>query len=398
MSKHALARWAIIADDLTGAADAAAAYGPTHSSSVVLTLDGAWPDSEILAINTESRYLPEDQAAAVVADTVGRAVGLGRRVFKKFDSLLRGNVGAELAAAAATVAEGGMAIVAPAFPATGRTTVNGVVHVNGAPNTAGMFGGDVCRALASGGLSAESIVRSPGRSPEDLAELLRAMHGRGIRAAVVDAESDADLRTVVDAAGLLEVPTLLAGSGGLAGHVAERRESGGRQLAPGPGPARTLLVIGSYSPLARLQIQELVAAGVSHVTLDHSNMADPAVHRELLEALDRGDAVLTPDPSGTLDKSQASAVARALAQATAAGIGKCGSLFLTGGETATAVLAELGVTSFTVLGEIEPGVVASRLGGALPLMVTKAGAFGDAGTLLRAAQFLTRTTTEMSSK
>ena len=366
--------------------------------SVVLTLDGEWPDSEILAINTESRYLPDVQAAAVVGNAVERAVGLGRRVFKKFDSLLRGNVGVELAAAAVGVADGGMAIVAPAFPATGRTTVNGIVHVNGVPNTEGMFGGDVCRALAAGGLSAESVLRSPSRRPEDLANLLREMHGRGIQAAVVDAESDADLRTIVDAAGLLDVPTLLAGSGGLAGHVEERKEVSSRELATRPGAARTMLVIGSYSPLARLQIQELVAAGVSHVTLDHGNMSGPAVHRELLEALDRGDVVLTPDPSGTLDKSQANAVARALALATAAGIGKCGSLFLTGGETATAVLAEIGVTSFTVLGEIEPGVVASRLGGPLPLMVTKAGAFGDAGTLLRAAQFLTRTTTEMSSK
>ncbi|MET1155158.1 four-carbon acid sugar kinase family protein [Arthrobacter sp.] len=398
MSKHALARWAIIADDLTGAADAAAAYGPTHSSSVVLTLDGEWPDSEILAINTESRYLPDDQATAVVGNAVERAVGLGRRVFKKFDSLLRGNVGVELAAAAAGVADGGMAIVAPAFPATGRTTVNGIVHVNAAPNTEGMFGGDVCRALAAGGLRAESILRSPSRRPEDLAKLLREMHARGIQAAVVDAESDADLRTIVDAAGLMDVPTLLAGSGGLAGHIEQRKEASSRELATGPGVGRTLMVIGSYSTLARLQIQELVAAGVSHVTLDHGNMSGAAVHRELLAALDRGDVVLTPDPSGTLDKSQANAVARALALATAAGIGKCGSLFLTGGETATAVLAEIGVTSFTVLGEIEPGVVASRLGDALPLMVTKAGAFGDAGTLLRAAQLLTRTTTEMSSK
>jgi uncharacterized protein YgbK (DUF1537 family) len=62
------------------------------------------------------------------------------------------------------------------------------------------------------------------------------------------------------------------------------------------------------------------------------------------------------------------------------------------------VLAELGVTSFTVLGEIEPGVVASRLGRSLPLMVTKAGAFADAGTLLRTARFLKSTTTETSIK
>ena len=95
MSRTPPRGWAIIADDLTGAADAAAAYGPTHTSSVVLELNGEWPGSQILAINTESRYLPADQAAAAVGIAVGRASELGLRVFKKFDSLLRGNVGAD---------------------------------------------------------------------------------------------------------------------------------------------------------------------------------------------------------------------------------------------------------------------------------------------------------------
>ncbi len=54
---QAAIRWTIIADDLTGAADAAAAYGPTHSSSVILDVDAPWPDAQILSINTESRYL-----------------------------------------------------------------------------------------------------------------------------------------------------------------------------------------------------------------------------------------------------------------------------------------------------------------------------------------------------
>ena len=398
MNKHAQTSWAIIADDLTGAADAAAAYGPTHTSSVVLELDGEWPGSEILAINTESRYLPEDQAAAAVGHAVDRALGQGRRVFKKLDSLLRGNVGAELAAAASGIASDAMVIVAPAFPATGRTTVNGIVHVNGEPNAEGKFAGDIRQALAAGCLRAESVTVSPSRHPEDLGGRLSELHRRGVRAVVVDARSDDDLRIIATAAAIMDVPTLLAGSAGLAGQIEVRGHVSGRPLATERDIARTLLVIGSYSALAKSQVQQLVAAGVRHVKLNHADFADPAVHVALLEALEHGDAVLTPDPSGALDTSKATAVAGALASATAAAGSTCGALLLTGGETATAVLAELGVTSFTVLGEIEPGVVASRLDRSLPLMVTKAGAFGDAGTLLRTAQFLKSTTTETSIK
>jgi uncharacterized protein YgbK (DUF1537 family) len=157
-------------------------------------------------------------------------------------------------------------------------------------------------------------------------------------------------------------------------------------------------VIGSYSSLARRQIQELVETGAEHIKLDHARLDDPAVPQELAQAMSRNDVVLTPDPMGIVDKSQALVVAEALARATAAGIGHCDALVLTGGETATAVLKALGAGSFTVLGEIEPGVVMSLLPEPLPLLVTKAGAFGDAGTLARTKQFLTGTTTEMSIK
>jgi uncharacterized protein YgbK (DUF1537 family) len=401
MNTDATTRWAIIADDLTGAADAAAAYGPTHTSSVILDVEGAWPEADILSINTESRYLAEDEAASAVTSAVGRALGQRRRVFKKIDSLLRGNVGVEVAATLSPLAQGrrkGLAIVAPAFPATGRTTRGGVVHVDGVQNTDGDFGGDVARALAAGGLSVEVVPGQSGCAPEELASHLREVQERGIDAVVLDASSDEDLKCIAAAAGLLDFPTLLVGSGGLAGHIAAAGEVMHSLDAQARQVSRTLTVIGSYSSLARRQIQELVETGAEHIKLDHARLDDPAVPQELAQAMSRNDVVLTPDPMGIVDKSQALVVAEALARATAAGIGHCDALVLTGGETATAVLKALGAGSFTVLGEIEPGVVMSLLPEPLPLLVTKAGAFGDAGTLARTKQFLTGTTTEMSIK
>lgn len=401
MNTDAITRWAIIADDLTGAADAAAAYGPTHTSSVILDVDGAWPEAEILSVNTESRYLAGEAAASAVTSAVARSLEQHRRIFKKIDSLLRGNVGVEVAATLARLTEGGgngLALVAPAFPATGRTTHDGIVHVGGVPNIEGNFGGDVGGALAAGGLTVEVVTGESGRTPEELAFRLRDVQDRGIDAVVLDASSDEDLACIAAAAELLDFPALLVGSGGLAGHIAAGREGVPARDALPRQITRTLTVIGSYSSLARQQIQELVGAGVEHITLDHSKLDDPALPGELAQAMLRNDVVLTPDPMGTVDKSQALVVAEALARATAAGIGHCDALVLTGGETATAVLGALGAGSFTVLGEIEPGVVMSLLPEPLPLLITKAGAFGDAGTLARTKQFLTGTTTEMSIK
>lgn len=392
--------WAIIADDLTGAADAAAAYGPTHSSSVILDVDGTWPEAGILSVNTESRYLAAEEAASAVTSAVRRALEQDRRIFKKVDSLLRGNVGAEVAATLAGIGQGrgkALAIVAPAFPGTGRTTEGGIVHVNGVQNTGGSFGGDVAQALAAGGLTAEVVTSTSGRTPEELAAHLRDVHARGIDAVVLDASSDQDLGAIAAATNLLDFPALLVGSGGLAAHISSREEETARIAQP-KHVSRTLTVIGSYSSLARQQTEALVAAGAEHITLDHKALEGSAVAREVAEAMTRKDVVLTPDPMGVVDKSQALVVAEALARATAAGIGHCDALVMTGGETATAVLKALGAGSFTVLGEIEPGVVMSLLPEPLPLLVTKAGAFGDAGTLARTTQFLTGTTTEMSIK
>lgn len=401
MNTDATTRWAIIADDLTGAADAAAAYGPTHTSSVILDVDGAWPDAEILSINTESRYLSEAEAASAVTSAVGRALGQHRRVFKKIDSLLRGNVGVEVAATLAPFRQGevkGLALVAPAFPGTGRTTHGGMVHVNGVQNSDGNFGGDVARALAAGGLTVEAVAGKSGRTPEELASRLRDVQDRGIDAVVLDASSDEDLACIAAAAELLEFPALLVGSGGMAGHIAAGREKVHARDAHPRQIKRTLTVVGSYSSLARQQTEALVAAGAEHITLNHDALEEPAVASQVAEAMSRNDVVLTPDPMGIVDKSQALVVAEALARATAAGIGHCDALVMTGGETATAVLNALGAGSFTVLGEIEPGVVMSLLPEPLPLLVTKAGAFGDGGTLARTKKFLTGTTTEMSIK
>ena len=65
------------------------------------------------------------------------------------------------------------------------------------------------------------------------------------------------------------------------------------------------------------------------------------------------------------------------------------ALVLTGGDTAVRVAQRLGATGVLLQGEIEPGVPVGTLIGPKPYrVVTKAGGFGDAGTLLKAVQTL----------
>jgi uncharacterized protein YgbK (DUF1537 family) len=91
--------------------------------------------------------------------------------------------------------------------------------------------------------------------------------------------------------------------------------------------------------------------------------------------------LLTPEPA--LHGADPSAVAGLLGEAAAVAADRAEVLVLSGGHTAQAVLDRLGVARLELLAELEPGVVLSRAPGHPWLIVTKAGAFGDEGTLLR---------------
>ncbi|HEY3410568.1 MAG TPA: four-carbon acid sugar kinase family protein, partial [Propionicimonas sp.] len=101
-----MTRLVILADDLTGAADAAAHLARQGDVHLILNGDTPWPDCDVIAVDTDTRYASPDDAAHRVASAVGRAVAAGIPVFKKIDSTLRGNIGPEVRAAAAMLGTG----------------------------------------------------------------------------------------------------------------------------------------------------------------------------------------------------------------------------------------------------------------------------------------------------
>ena len=101
-------RLLMIADDFTGALDTGvqlAAHGiPTQV--VVGQADLSACSSTVLVVDTETRHLPAAKAAKAVEELTRSAVenGVGC-IYKKTDSALRGNIGAELAALLSALAE-----------------------------------------------------------------------------------------------------------------------------------------------------------------------------------------------------------------------------------------------------------------------------------------------------
>ena len=125
---------AIIADDLTGAADSGVQLKRSGYRTAVVFRRADLPpevDLDAVAVDTDSRSSPAGFAAKRVLEA-GRAMNNARVIYKKIDSTLRGPIAAELAAALGATGRT-KAVVAPAFPSAGRTTFEGVQLVNGKP-------------------------------------------------------------------------------------------------------------------------------------------------------------------------------------------------------------------------------------------------------------------------
>lgn len=124
-------RIAIIADDLTGASDSGVQFARKGLRTAVLfdssRLAADIQQVDTVALDTDSRALTADQARSRAEQAARRLSSAGvAHFYKKVDSTLRGNPGAEVDGVMNAVAFD-LAVVAPAFPRLGRTTVGGAI-------------------------------------------------------------------------------------------------------------------------------------------------------------------------------------------------------------------------------------------------------------------------------
>ena len=220
----------ITADDLTGAADTAAAFAGRRGA-VGVSL-GRWFRGSIsapaFAVTTDSRACAPDQAYELAAESAYGLLKAGASlVYKKVDSNLRGNVGAEIAAVRAAV--GRPVLFAPAFPARGRTTVGGVALIDNVPVAETEMAVDPEAPVRDSAV--EHVIRSQSAHLSVLNCSLSETRAGGAEIAdrlckcdvlVADAETEGDLTLIAGAALALCPRPVVAGSAGLARALATR--------------------------------------------------------------------------------------------------------------------------------------------------------------------------------
>ena len=392
----------ILADDLTGAADAAASFAQAGLRTVVaLSLAEAGfseknPTSfEVLSLSTDSRQVEAGEAARRVHQAVDwlRQNGFespGTFFYKKIDSLLRGHPAVELAAMLDALGFD-RALVAPAFPAQGRLTLAGQQVIGTGRAACQIDLGEIFGTPPGPGAE-------PQANPARIHWLPLGQVRQGWLADqpglyIADAESEADLEALAHR--MAEQGFHLAcGSAGLARalqrvafHPAGRTPPASR-LARARLAARSVLVVaGSHAPALARQVEAARRSGIRVVVPGPSFLEEATFRPEelayalaLAGTLRSGQpAILTTAglPLSPLGDEQVAerlaAVAGWMVEARLVG-----GLVLTGGDTATAVCRRLGASLIELHGEPLPGIaVGALLDGphaGLPV-ITKAGAF-----------------------
>ncbi|WP_353189790.1 four-carbon acid sugar kinase family protein [Pandoraea pnomenusa] len=414
----------IVADDLSGAADCAIGFTNAGRRSVVsLDIDGFNAAAQVVAIDTDTRRLAPAQAAARAVAAWERLAAPGRRLYKKIDSTLRGNWVAEVAALQPLA---GLALVAPAFPATGRTVQNGEVFVRGVPLAQtdtwrlehdGLEAG-LAPMLAAAGMTTQTVSAGLLRGDAEtvqaaLDNVIAAAHADGVAALIVDAETDADLAMLARASAARN-DIFWVGSGGLARELAALPELFAPQeraanapetalgrlhdMAPQRANGRVLTLVGSLSAVSEQQcarlrddnavVEWIVPPAVLRVGASHP---ESTVWCERIgAAIDDGtDLLVRIGRDDAFDPAEGAQLSAALATLIAPHFTRLSGLVVTGGETARAMLSAAGIGALELLSEVEPGVAVGRPANGAPMhIVTKAGAFGGEAALHSAYRHL----------
>lgn len=399
----------ILADDFTGALDTGVQFAARGAVTRVVTdpsydFSGTEEAVQVLVVAAETRHLPPQEAWEVVFHTVRRALRAGiRYIYKKTDSALRGNIGAELSAVLEAAGADSMVFL-PAFPKMRRTTRNGVHYIDGVPVAESVFGQDPFEPIQKSGIREIIAEQSPVPVVLHTASEPSGQWERpGIQ--VYDAETDEDLKR----SGLLlgtERLRLSAGCAGFAEVLADVLGLDGRN-PPVPKLEPSLFIAcGSVNPVTLRQMAVAEEAGFPHVHLTPVQKLEPgwletaecreSVSRWLAEAKTAGRFILdVNDPAGrdsTAEYARAQGlttedlrvrISGQLAKLTRRLLdgGLNATMLCTGGDTLLALMRAVGVDQLVPIREMAVGAVLTNFvyQGNVYHIISKSGGFGEPG-------------------
>lgn len=352
---------AIIADDLTGAAELGGIGLRYHFNVEFNTEVNMQSRADLLVIDMDSRSQSQQLAEKAVEKVCSKLDVLKPRfVYKKIDSVLRGHVLKEISVQMKMSGKR-RALIVPANPELNRTIVNGTYYFKGLPVHLSSFARDPEFPVTS------SLIADMLRAGIEEVHVLKhyePMPQTGFIIGEVQTKSDLEAW-----AKRLDDDTLAAGGSGFFEAILNKFcYPTISQSAPKPQLQQpTLYVCGTTFQKTRDRIKREKEKGgpVSYLPADLLKENQPtgqALQRWTREIrsllLNHQQAIVAIDPETAagvsaldLREYMATAVAQVLKQT------QVGELLLEGGSTAAAVLRKAGITKFVPVQQLAPGVI-----------------------------------------
>lgn len=421
----------IIADDFTGANDSGVQLIKQGMNTTVI-FDLSQKIKRLdpgIVIDIDSRGKSGEEAESLTKEATQLLIDSGYKIiYKKMDSMLRGHLGRELVAID-HILQPEFVLIAPAFPANDRKTINGIHYVNGIEVSKTEASKDrqhpvvessiikLLETQTNKRIGHLTLADIRGNCDNDFTKKIQFFRSNHITYLVCDGETEADLRLLVKKMSSITNNILWAGSAGLAEAVSENivAKDQTKNYIP-PKQMRTLSVCGSLSSVTKQQVNYglkqsnvfgLQVNTVKMLTKDWATYQHKCKEK-CLQALSDGKDIILHVSSDEKVQSDVEKIrqqkqwsinetghiiASRLAELASKIITKdelLTGLILTGGETAKYTATELGGTGFNLIKEIEPGIplgsftVADRTFYA----VTKAGAMGKQDSIYNAMKQL----------
>lgn len=275
--EHRRPTLAVIADDLTGALDTSIKFSERGAKTIVINasypcdvypyIDGGF---DVLSINTATRHSGEQDAYRIIHGLVSYLVSQGiDYIYKKTDSVLRGNIAVEIAALKDAAAVPFVPFV-PAYPEMKRTVEDGIMYVSGVPLTGTVLADDPFQKIASS--KTTDIFSNSGLSVELSSSSNYIPAGKVYDVVIYDGKTKEDL---------LGTAGVLLGSGihtfcGCAGFA----EAVARLLYHGTCKAvdfdffPMLVLCGSVNEVSKNQLDYLEGCGYPRIRLEEQALAD----------------------------------------------------------------------------------------------------------------------------
>lgn len=263
----------IIADDFTGALDTGIQFAESGAATVTLTQVDDWSTEifhtscEVLVIDAETRHLERRDAYRIVYEIVRKCMMAGiPYIYKKIDSALRGNIGAELKAAIDASGSRVLPLV-PSYPQMNRCTVEGVHYVDGIPVTATAIGQDPFDPVESSRvadlfLTENVFVRDRTRFTDKIEKCPVP------QIVIYDAQSMEELDTIAEEMVNKQEIRVMAGCAGFAAALSKAFHFEKSIRAPGSFPEHLLILCGSVNETSRKQLAYEEQKGTIHLTLN----------------------------------------------------------------------------------------------------------------------------------